>query len=165
MVSTIPISSVRIDDLVVAEVESAQTRLVGERYVDAQNLTGLSIVGFWDRGEFEIGEEDSVVEANSILVLAGSVEQVREFDAEFCEPINESESAPVVIIGGGRVGRATANALSRRGIDYRIVEIAPDRPIKPDKLILGSAADKSVLMKAGMEQAPSVIVTTRDEPG
>jgi Trk K+ transport system NAD-binding subunit len=69
----------------------------------------------------------------------------------------------VIIIGGGRVGRATALALQRRGIDYRIVEQLPERIRDPHKYVLGSGADKAVLRQAGFDQAATVIITTHDD--
>src|SRR5690606_16460253 len=71
--------------------------------------------------------------------------------------------APVVILGGGRVGRAAALALASRGIDYRIVEKDPSRVRIPGKTVVGSAADRDVLNAAGIESAPTAIVTTSDD--
>jgi Trk K+ transport system NAD-binding subunit len=83
------------------------------------------------------------------------------YDELFC--IYNVSNTPVVILGGGRVGRATARALARRDVDYRVVEALPDRIRDPDTYILGSAANLSVLEKAGIREAPTVIITPHDD--
>jgi Trk K+ transport system NAD-binding subunit len=74
-----------------------------------------------------------------------------------------ANEAPVVIIGGGRVGRATAKALSERGLDYRIVEKQPERIRDAEKYILGDAAELEVLEQAGLMESPSVVITTHED--
>jgi Trk K+ transport system NAD-binding subunit len=154
----------QIDDLVIAEVDASRTTLVGKAYLEAQQETSVSIVGFWDRGSFEVGQHESIIQANTVLVMAGSRQQIEEFDASYRAPDQIDSTAPVIIVGGGRVGRATASALRRRGIDYRIVESLQERiPEDDDKYIHGSAADKKVLRSAGIEEAPTLIITPRDD--
>ncbi|MFP6590742.1 MAG: NAD-binding protein, partial [Candidatus Latescibacterota bacterium] len=68
-----------------------------------------------------------------------------------------------IIIGAGRVGLATARALERRGVDYRIVEQDPARVQDDGKYVGGSAAELEVLQRAGMKSAPAVVITTRDD--
>jgi Trk K+ transport system NAD-binding subunit len=70
---------------------------------------------------------------------------------------------PVIIIGGGRVGRATVRALQKRGVEYRIIEQLPERIADDGKYILGSAADLEVLDKAGIMKSPTAIITTHDD--
>lgn len=152
-----------IDDLLIAEVDASKTTLVGQNYASAQLQTSVSIVGFWSRGSFEIGQPDSKIEANTVLVMAGSRSQLDEFDGIFRSTDVQLEYAPVIIIGGGRVGRATARALVRRGIDYRIVEQLGERIGDPKKYIHGSGSDKAFLINAGIEHSPSVIITTHDD--
>ena len=153
----------RIDDLAITEIDAASTSLVGLSLSEARKVTGTNIVGLWTRGQFEIGRPESVIEQTSVLVMAGSPTQIRQFDQRCRDDKPITSSAPVVIIGGGRVGRATAAALRRRNIDYRIVEQLPERILDPDKFILGSGADKLSLKKAGFDDTPTVIVTTGDD--
>jgi Trk K+ transport system NAD-binding subunit len=153
----------RIDDLVITEIDAARTSLVGKTLEQARRATGTSIVGLWARGHFEIGRPESVIEQTSVLVMAGSPNQIREFDSRCRKDTPDMSAAHVVIIGGGRVGRATALALKRRNIDYRIVEQLPDRIRDPAKFVLGSGADKAVLHEAGFGDAATVIITTNDD--
>lgn len=153
----------RIDDLAIAEVDASRTSLIGMSYAEAQHITSVSIVGFWARGTFEVGQPEMIVEEGVVLVMAGSVQQLSEFDENFQQTAMQIESVPVVIIGGGRVGRSTAKALKRRGIDYRIVESLEERIRDVEKYVHGSGADRDVLDKAGFMQAPTVIITTHDD--
>jgi Trk K+ transport system NAD-binding subunit len=153
----------KIDDLLIAEVDSGRTSLIGKGYLEAQRLTSVSIVGFWARGSFEIGQADSVIKENTLLVMAGSRQQLKEFDANFQAEAVQPPSNPVIIIGGGRVGRASAAALKRRGLEYRVVEKLEERVLEPEIYIHGSGGDKSVLQLAGIETAQTVIITTGDD--
>lgn len=96
-----------------------------------------------------------------MLVLASSKEQLFRYDELFC--IYNVSGAPVVILGGGRVGRATAEALERREVDYRIVEVRPEMIRDPEKYVHGSAADLATLEKAGIREAPTVIITPHQD--
>ena len=153
----------QIDDLLIAEVVASRTTLVGKNYLQAQTETSVSIVGFWARGHFEIGQPESTIEANTVLVMAGSRQQLDEFDSRYQAEAPPNLSRPVIIIGGGRLGRATAAALKRRGIDYCIVEQSEERIPETGNYVHGSGADKSVLQRAGIEDAPMVIITTRED--
>lgn len=153
----------KIDDLLIAEVNASQTTLVGKPYLQAQFETSVSIVGFWDRGRFEIGQESSTVNANTALVLAGSRQQLKEFDRLYQIDDSGIAKGPVIIIGGGRVGRATAGELARRGVEYRIIESNEQRIVDRSVTIHGSGASSEVMTLAGIEHASTVIITTRDD--
>lgn len=62
---------------------------------------------------------------DTVLVLAGLEEQVSRYNQMFTH--QQAIQAPILIIGGGRVGRATARALIAQNLDYRIVEKLPQR--------------------------------------
>jgi Trk K+ transport system NAD-binding subunit len=97
----------------------------------------------------------------TVLVLAGSGKQLERFAA--LTTIYNVPDAPVLILGGGRVGRAAASALQEREIPYRIVEKDPSRVEGLSNYILGSAADLDCLERAGIGEAPTAIVTTNDD--
>ena len=73
------------------------------------------------------------------------------------------EKKHVVIIGGGRVGSATARGLDEQGIDWTIIERSQRRVEFPDRTIVGDGAEFDLLVKAGMHEASSVIITTHDD--
>jgi Trk K+ transport system NAD-binding subunit len=79
----------------------------------------------------------------------------------FC--IYHTSVEPVVILGGGRVGRAVARALAVDEVEYRIVEKVPERVAEKERLIAGDAADIEVLRAAGILNSPAAVVTTHDD--
>src|SRR5690606_35538201 len=70
---------------------------------------------------------------------------------------------PVLILGGGRVGRAVARSLAERNLPYRIIEQNPDRVLDPEHTLVGNAADLDCLEEAGIYDTPTVLVTTADD--
>jgi voltage-gated potassium channel len=98
---------------------------------------------------------------STILVLAGSREQLERF--EELTAIYTVPETPVLVLGGGRVGRAAARGLRDRGIDYRIIEKNPERIHDHEHTIIGNAADLTCLESAGVRTAPAAIVTTADD--
>ena len=151
-----------VQEIQIAEATAAGTPLVGKTLAQSRlrQNAGVTVVGLWRRGQFEMATAHSRIEADSVMVLAGSTEQLRAYDELFC--IYNVSSEPVVIIGAGRVGRATAGALAEREVDYRIVESNPDR-IRNEKYIHGSAADLATLERAGIRETPAVVITTHDD--
>lgn len=153
------------EEVQIAEATAAGTPLTGKTLAEAQlrQSVGVNVIGMWERGRFEIGEPGTVISESSVLLLAGSAEQIAQYNALFC--IYHVAGAPVVILGGGRVGRATGEALERRQLDYRIVELLPERAGAghAEKTIVGDAAEIETLEKAGLMAAPTVIITTHDD--
>ncbi|MEM1183387.1 MAG: NAD-binding protein [Planctomycetota bacterium] len=152
----------RIDELMIAEANAHRTPLVGKTIRENRiRDLGVSVIGLWDRGVFQPALPDTVVGEHSILVLAGSVEQLSTYDEAFV--IYNVSVEPVLILGAGRVGAAAAEALKRRGVDYRIVDIESTRINDPDRGIVGDARDPDLLREAGLFEAPAVLITTHDD--
>lgn len=149
--------------LLVAEANVAGTPLIGKTLKESRlrESTGVTVLGAWERGHFHTAVAEMRITPSTVLVLAGSQEELRTYDELFC--IYHMSTEPLVIIGGGRVGRATGRALQKRGIDYRIIEQLPDRITEDDRYVQGSAADLEVLEKAGIMKAPTAIITTHDD--
>lgn len=152
-----------IDELVIGEATVQETPLIGKTLKESKlrEATGVSVVGMWERGKFLQPLPDSVITERTVLVLAGSVEQLRNYD-ELVSIYHVSDN-PVLIIGAGRVGRAAAKSLKERQIDFRILDKNPERIYDNEKYILGDAADHSVLNEAGLNEAHTVLITTNDD--
>ena len=152
-----------IDALLIAEAPAMRTPLVGMTLQQSRlrETTGITVVGVWERGKFEIPTAATHINSTTVLLLAGSAEQLKNYD----EHIGGYQKlrAPVLVLGGGRVGRAAAEALEQAGIDYRVIE-KNKRLVANPKYILGSAADINTLNRAGIDEAPSIIITTHDDP-
>ena len=153
----------RFGELLIAEAPVTGTPLIGKRLADSRlrEATGLTVVGVWERGHFEPPTPDTRLGPSTALVLAGTEDQLARF-AELMV-IYGDPAAPVIILGGGRVGRAVATALSERDAPWRIVEQNPSMVRDPERYVLGSAADREVLETAGLWTAGAVVVTTNDD--
>ncbi|MBF2053741.1 MAG: NAD-binding protein [Candidatus Sericytochromatia bacterium] len=149
--------------LKVAEVAVGNTPLVGKtlKEVRLRDYANLNVVGVWDRGRFAFAGSDTLIQPSTVLILAGAEDQLRAYDQQFCA--GQPSDAPVVIIGGGRVGRAAAETLQAQGLDYRIVEKLPERVKDPEKYVIGDAAALEVLHRAGIKDSSCVVVTTHDD--
>ncbi len=162
--SAVPASVIgEFDELAIAEANLAGTTLVGKtlQEIGLRRTLGLSIAGVWERGRFEPALPGSTMDSETILVLAGSRLQIEEFNQLY--RTHASGDSPIVIIGGGRVGRATAKALGEIGAHTCIVEKVGERLKDGGNYIQGDAAEREVLEKAGIQNAPSVVITTHDD--
>lgn len=151
-----------IDTLFIAEASAMRTPLEGLTLKQAglRERIGITVVGVWERGRFHIPDANTLISPATVLLLAGSAEQLKNYDEHFGH--FQEHRSPVLILGGGRVGCASAQALEERNIDYRIIEKDPAL-VGGESYVQGSAADINTLIRAGIEEAPSVLVTTSDD--
>lgn len=152
-----------IDALLIAEAPAMRTPLVGKTLQQSRlrEKTGITVVGLWERGRFEIPSAETTIYSTTVLLLAGAAEQFNSYDEHI--GMHEKFEAPILVLGGGRVGLAAAEALHQTGIDYRIIE-KRQKLLDDPKVIHGSAADIQTLKRAGIERTPSIIITTHDDP-
>lgn len=151
-----------IDALLIAEAPAMRTPLVGKTLQESRlrETTGITVVGVWERGRFEIPTAETTIHSTTVLLLAGSADQLGNYDENI--GVHEKFEAPVLVLGGGRVGLAAADHLHQAGIDYRIIEKRQKRAAD-SRQIHGSAADIDILTRAGIQSTPSVIITTHDD--
>ena len=157
----------RIDDLQIAEFPLHNTKLVGRKIKDTRirELTGLSIVGYWERGKLLPAHPEAMLSDYSVAVVAGSNEQVDELRAMLS--IYETREKAVVVIGGGKVGRAVIRALKARNVTVHVIE--EDASLRPllekiaDHVVIGDAADIEAMQAVEIESAPSVVLSTHDD--
>ena len=130
-----------------------------------REFTGASIVGVWERGRFLPSRPDLELSPLSVPVVIGTPEQISELDEVLV--IYDPNPNPVLIVGGGKVGRAAAVALKRREIPVHMVERDPELEPQiasiPDRLFLGDAADRRILDEAGIAETPCILLTTHDD--
>lgn len=152
-----------LGDLLIAEATAAHPELIGRTLRDAavRERADVNIVGTWSRGVYRPARADLTIEAGSILILAGTRAQLDSYDATFA--LEARQAAPVVVIGGGRVGRAAARCLAGEGFPYEIVEKLDGRTRDLDHVVVGDAADLDVLERAGINDAGAVMITTHDD--
>ena len=151
------------DRLLVAEASAKGTDLA-RRSIASADLRGrfnVNVAGLWQRGVFALPGPDTVVQDSDVLILVGSADQLAGYDEEY--GVEHRSEAPVVVIGGGRVGRAAARRLRDAGVSCRIVEQRSERIRDPELYVLGDAAELEVLEEAGMGDASAVLITTHDD--
>ncbi len=153
----------RFDQLVIGEAPATGTPLVGRTLAQSKlrEAIGVNVIGLWERGKFIAPRPDTLINDKSVLVLAGSVDQLRNYDDYF--GIYNVKDGPVIVIGAGRVGRATAKSLKDRKMDFVVVEKDAVRAQRCGHYVVGDAADREVLEEAGLDNAHTVIITTHDD--
>jgi Trk K+ transport system NAD-binding subunit len=157
----------RFKDLVIAEFPVHNTPLAGRNVAESnlRRLTGLNIVAYSERGQLLPARADSVLSDYSVAVVVGTDAQVDSLNAMFV--IYEPNENPVLVIGGGKVGRAVTRALRKRDVSVHLVERNPARQAAlseiADRVFVGDAADLDVVMEAGLAEAPTVVLTTNDD--
>jgi voltage-gated potassium channel len=138
-------------------------RRIGELALDEE--LGLKVVGVWRNGRLRAARPDFTLTASCVPVVIGTPEQVAELDEVLV--IYNPNPHPVIVLGGGKVGRAAARALKERGIRVHMVEKSSTSATGSeglvDRLIVGDAADRVVLEEAGIAHAPSILLTTHDD--
>jgi len=151
----------------VADLPVRHTPLAGlpVRETRLREKTGVSVIGLWERGRLRPAYPHTVLADDGVVVLAGTASQFQALDALL--PRADGPSAPVIVIGAGKVGQAVARALRRKGIRVHAVERDPQALAalagEADAAHCGDAADREVLERAGIDAAPSVVLTTNDD--
>ncbi len=152
--------------LVIAEAPLMRTQLVGQSLKDCglRAHTGVNVVGLWERGKFVFPHPETIFTDASVVVMAGTKEQMEAVD-EFLKNPLKGEESPIVILGYGRVGMAAGEYLASVQRKYCFVEknLRVSRKLPQKNLIVGDAADIETLEEAGMRTSPTVIITTHDD--
>ena len=157
----------KFHDLLLVEFPVHNTPLQGctLRETRLREFTGVTIIGVWEHGRFRSATPDLVLTPLSVPVAIGGEKEIQELNEVLV--IYDANPNPVLILGGGKVGRSAARALKQRGVPVHLVERDSELEAKiagiPDRLILGDAADRHVLDEAGVAEAPSILVTTHDD--
>jgi voltage-gated potassium channel len=151
--------------LVIGEFPVHRTPLAGRtlRELALRRRMGINIVGVWERGRFERPDADRPLSEWCVPVVVGTPEQILELNALLV--IYDTNYEPTVVIGGGKVGLAAAKALRARDVKVHVVE--RDEVLRSrigtdvaDRILTGDAADRDVLVDAGIMKAPAVLLTT-----
>jgi voltage-gated potassium channel len=154
-------------DLQIAEFPVRNTPLAGRtiRETRLREVIGVNVIGVWERGRLLPARPEMLLSDVSVLVVAGTAEQILELDTLLV--IYDTNYNPVLVIGGGKVGCAAVRTLVQRGIPVHLVDrnelLREQLADISGQLFIGDAADRAVLMRAGLHEAPSVLLTTNDD--
>ena len=153
-------------DVEVAELPVRDTLLAGVRVRDSRlrELTGLSVVGLWERGRLQPAFPQTEIRPDAVAVVAGSAGQIRALNTLIG---GNGTTAPVLVIGAGKVGQAAARALKQKALvvyaldrdQQALASLAPHL----DAVYAGDAADRETIERAGIGRAASVLLTTNDD--
>jgi Trk K+ transport system NAD-binding subunit len=153
-----------IEGLQIAEANAAGTELEGLTLAESRirTRTGVSVIGFWDHGQLRTADPHTPITRQTVLVLAGTKDQMGNYNTAFSRETAD-EDAHVVIIGGGRVGRITSKNLREAGLSTTIIEKIAARVEDTPEAIVGDATHIDVLKKAGARKAGTIIITPHDD--
>lgn len=147
----------------VAEAAVQGTSLIGMTLQQAQHHieSRAKILAVMQRGRLLRLEAEQRLEDGMILIIAGSRHELDNYDSQFQNP--QKLEGPVLVLGGGRVGRAVAETFEQSQAAYTIVEQVVSRVPSHLDVIEGDAADFDVLATAGLNDASGVVITTHDD--
>jgi len=154
-------------NLVIAEFPVHNTPLVGKSLRDSRlrEICGVNAVAVWEQAKLLPAHPDHVLNLLSVPVVVGTPEMIVRLN-DFLA-VYDANYNPVVVIGGGLVGRAVARALKARGVAFNLIEKQVELRDRlsglPDRLVLGDASQREVMEEAGVVAAPSVVITTADD--
>ena len=157
----------RFKDLLIAEFPVHRTPLAGCTIRDTQlrKETGVNVVAVWERGKLISTRPDTQLSDRSVPVVVGTEQQLGDLN-QLIELFDMNHN-PVVVIGGGRVGRAAIGALKAKGVPVHLVEHDPAAAARceglADQIFVGEGAERELLERAGISKAPSVLLTTHDD--
>jgi Trk K+ transport system NAD-binding subunit len=150
----------------IAELPVRDTPFAGTLVRDThlRERTGVSVVGLWERGKLRPAFPQTEIRPDSVAVVAGTPTQIAKLDSLVARA---DTTAPVLVIGAGKVGQAAARALKRKSLtvygidrDARALELlAP----YADRVFEGDAADRELIERAGIGRVASVLLTTNND--
>ena len=154
-------------ELQIAELPARDTPFVGVtvRETGLRKKTGVSIVGFWERGKLRPASPDAVIQPDSVVVMAGTASQMTAVNKLL--PWDGGTAPLVLVIGAGKVGQAAARSLQRKGLAVHGIDRSRNAlstlADACEHVFAGDAADRRVLNQAGIDRAASVLLTTNDD--
>lgn len=156
----------RHNELLIAELPVHDTILSGQSLTQMhfRKKLGISVIAFQKQGELFPPDADEMLSPSTILLMSGTEQEMRQVGQKLADSCAYPPPDPaVIILGGGRVGRATAAFLDQNDVSYKVVEKRERVTSQLKHSICGDAADIAVLKDAGIEQARSVVITTHND--
>src|SRR5690606_4596355 len=139
-------------DLLIAEFPAQGTPLAGRtiRSARLREATGVSVIAVWERGRLLPASPDTRFERSTVAVVTGTREQINELNELLV--IYQPNPNPVLVIGGGNVGRAALRSLKRRDAAVHLIEREPELARGAadiaDQVFVGDASDRAILRRA-----------------
>lgn len=152
-----------VQELLIAESAAYGTGLPGQTLGESElrEKTGVSVIGVWDRGRLVVADRNTKIESDTAFILAGTRAQLDAYDAAYSASMEKDPY--VLVIGGGRVGRATSRELQELGVRTTIIEKIPERVADHPDAVIGDATHLDVLKRAGVREATTIVITTHED--
>ena len=156
-----------LSGLQIAEFSARNTPLVQKtvRESKIRNDFGINIIGLWHRGELLPAFPTTVITDEMMVVIVGEPDKLSAFDAKL-ETVSDT-GGPVLVIGGGKVGRAAIRELKRKGVRVHVLERDPATATRlqnvADLVHCGDANDREALRMAGLDEVRQVLLTSNDD--
>jgi Trk K+ transport system NAD-binding subunit len=157
----------KFDDWTVIEFTVHDTPIEKLKIRDTRirELSGVNIIGVWERGRLLPADPDKVLFDYSVPVAVGTPEQIKKLEEML--KVEQPPPQAVLILGAGKVGRAAAHALKKNNVTVFMVDEKKEMREKigtiPDRFTVGDAADRETLMKGGLMESSLVILSTNDD--
>jgi voltage-gated potassium channel len=150
--------------LIIAEAHAADTELENRTLAQSgiRQRTGASVIGVWDHARLVTSDPATLIQRHSVLVLAGTEEQIGKYNSEYSHP-SATERSHILIVGGGRVGRITSSALQSAGFQPVIIEKLAERVLNHPEAVIGDATQIDTLRAARAREADTIIITSHDD--
>ncbi|MDX2479732.1 MAG: NAD-binding protein [Desulfuromusa sp.] len=148
--------------LKIAEIPVNCTPFAGQTLEQAEirQKTGLAVIGVLERGVFTVPSKDTVLSPLSLVVLAGTREQLALLEQLTGE---QAEDDLIFILGHGKIGCAAANFLDHIPVPYLLIDHTENQNCDKHISVIGDATNCQLLRKSGIERAKGLIVTTNDD--
>lgn len=154
-------------DQVIGEFPVHNTPFVGRtiRDIKLREAVGVNIIGVLEHTRFVPPHPEVRLVDHSVLLVVGTALQMEQLDEYLV--IYDANYSPALVIGGGKVGRAATTMLRRKGVPVNLIEkdVQQAERIRnvADRLVVGDAAELEVIRGAGLDAAPGVVISTRDD--
>jgi Trk K+ transport system NAD-binding subunit len=136
--------------------------LAGKKLKDVgiRESTGASVVAMFKNGDFVVNPAPgTVIDEATVLVLMGTEGQIKSAGAIGAGKV-PCGSGHCIIAGFGDVGKEVAKRFDEKGIQYTVIDM---KPYDVKDQVIGDSADKEALIKSGIGEASTIVVTLNDD--
>jgi Trk K+ transport system NAD-binding subunit len=136
--------------------------LVGKKLKDAglRESTGASVVAVFRDGDFIVNPApDTVIVEAMVLVLMGTEVQIKSA-CNIGAGRAPCGGGHCIIAGFGDVGKEVARRFEEKGIPFTVID---RKPYDVKDQVVGDSADKDALIRAGIAEASTIVVSLNDD--
>lgn len=136
--------------------------MVGKKLKDlkVRETTGATVIAVFKDGNFIINPPPTMtVDEATVLMAVGNDKQLREMSS-LARVQSQACADRRIIAGFGDVGKEVARQFDKKGITYTIIDL---KPYPGKDVVIGDSTDKETLVKAGIREASTLVVTLNDD--